>query len=159
MIEDGTLKPDMKVSSENEIIAKYQVSNTTARKVLLELEEAGLVSRIKGKGTFVQGEKVERSVTRIFGFTKYMIEAGHGPSTKLLGIESFKGGNDDCINHQTYEINDTVIKIIRLRFADNIPMMHEERFISTKLCPNIDNKNLEESLYDIYEKDYGHVLT
>ncbi|MCK5731805.1 MAG: GntR family transcriptional regulator [Tenericutes bacterium] len=159
LIKDGTLKPDMKVPSENEIISKYKVSNTTARKVLLELENEGLVSRVKGKGTFVQGGIVERSVSRILGFTKNMIESGHVPSTKLIETELLPDGYSDCINNKTYTITDPVVRIMRLRFSDDIPMLLEERYISAKLCPGIESQNLEGSLYDIYENNYNHKLT
>ena len=40
-IRSGQLKPGMKVPSENEIIQKYGVSNTTARRSLQEIEAAG----------------------------------------------------------------------------------------------------------------------
>ncbi len=159
LIKDGTLKPEMQVPSENEIIAKYGVSNTTGRKVLLELENEGLVVRIKGKGTFVQHKIVERSATRILGFTKNMIEAGHLPSTKVLETELIEEGYKDCINHQMYEMSNPVIRIKRLRFADDIPMMLEDRYISAELCPDISSKDLEVSLYEIYNKSYGHFLT
>jgi DNA-binding GntR family transcriptional regulator len=34
-------------------------------------------------------------------------------------------------------------------------MMFEKRYISTQLCPKLSQKDLEGSLYEIYEKDYG----
>jgi len=38
-------------------------------------------------------------------------------------------------------------------------MMRETRYISLKLCPDIQRRNLEQSLYTIFEKDYGLHLT
>ncbi len=158
LIQKGVLEPNMKVPSENEIIAKYGVSNTTARKALLELEHEGFVSRVRGKGTFVQNGIVDRSVTRILGFTKHMIEAGHIPATKLLETELLNSGYSDEINHQQYEISNNVCRIKRLRFADDVPMLLEERFISTDLCPDIEEQNLESSLYNLYREKYKHQL-
>ncbi len=45
-------------------------------------------------------------------------------------------------------------KIHRLRFADDIPMMIEVRYISMQFCPNIEKHDFEKSLYDIFEKEY-----
>ncbi|MHC4464189.1 MAG: GntR family transcriptional regulator [Planctomycetota bacterium] len=84
-IQNGELQPGMKVPSENEIISKYKVSNTTARKILHEMEAAGWAIKIKSKGTFVRTKNVERTVTRILGFTKNMIEAGFTPATFYPG--------------------------------------------------------------------------
>ncbi|HSU54812.1 MAG TPA: GntR family transcriptional regulator, partial [Candidatus Dormibacteraeota bacterium] len=86
MIQSGSLGPGKPVPSENDIIEKYQVSNTTARKALHELEKEGWVNRVKGKGTFVRDFTVVRAINRIFGFTKNMLEAGRKPSTRLIGF-------------------------------------------------------------------------
>jgi len=48
-IESGDLQPGDKIPSENELIAKYNISNTTARKSLQEIELRGWASRIKGR--------------------------------------------------------------------------------------------------------------
>ena len=38
-------------------------------------------------------------------------------------------------------------------------MMKETRYISLQLCPDIQRRNLEHSLYSIFERDYGLQLT
>ena len=153
-INKGQFNPGMRLPSENEIIKNYHVSNTTARKVLSELENRGYATRIKGKGTFVRAKKVDRTVTRILGFSKNMIEAGYKPSTKHINSTIIKSGFSKTINGRWYNIKGPVCKIERLRFADDIPMMFEKRYISLDLCPNICGKNLERSLYDVYEESY-----
>ncbi len=155
MIQQGKIVPGALVLSENEIIEKYKVSNTTARKTLHELEKAGWVTRIKGKGTFVRNNTVERPVTRIFGFTKNMIEAGRKPSTKLLGFHLRENDRVLNLNGRDYVLKGPYCEIERLRCADGIPMMKETRFISTQLCPGIQKRNLEQSLYSIFERHYN----
>src|SRR4030067_663277 len=135
-IQKGELLPGMRVLSENEIINKYKVSNTTARKVLHEIENKGWVTRIKGKGTYVRTKEVERSVTRILGFTKNMLEAGFNPSTKVLDAKLLKDGYSQTVNGRCYSIKGPVYKIKRLRFANDMPMMLEERYISMAFCPD-----------------------
>lgn len=143
------------VPSENEIIEKYRVSNTTARKALHELEKAGWVTRIKGKGTFVRSNIVERSINRIFGFTKNMLEAGRKPSTKLIGFHLRDDDHSRTINGRQYTLKGPFCEIERVRFADGVPMMKETRYISLRFCPDIHRQNLEHSLFNIYEKNYG----
>ena len=153
-INNGDLQPGMQVPSENEIIREHNVSNTTARKALQEIVNAGYAYRVKGKGTFVQKTGIERSVTRILGFSKNMIEAGMAPSTRLLESTTLKEGYSQLMNGRKYTMPGPVQKIRRLRYGDNTPMMLEIRYISLALCPGIDSKNLEQSLYQIYESDY-----
>ena len=154
-IRKGTLVPGMRIPSENEIIANYNVSNTTARKVLSELETSGYATRVKGKGTYVKARQIDRTVTRILGFSKNMLEAGYTPATKLLNSEIVVSGHSMTINGRWYILKGPVLKIERIRYADDIPMLFEKRYISLKLCPDINKKNLSKSLYDLYEKSYG----
>jgi GntR family transcriptional regulator len=154
-IRSGRLKPGMQISSENEIIRKYGVSNTTARRSLQEIERAGWGTRIKGKGTFVRQRNVQRSATRILGFTRNMIEAGYQPSTKVLDARKVTKGYSALINGRRYIMPGPVYKIHRLRFADDIPMMLEVRYISMEFCPDIASQDFRGSLYEIYQKHFG----
>jgi GntR family transcriptional regulator len=158
-IQTGALSPGSPVPSENEIIEKYQVSNTTARKALLELEKEGWVTRVKGKGTYVKDQTVVRSINRIFGFTKNMIEAGRKPATKLTGFHLRNSDHKQTVNGREFTLKGPFCEIERIRYADGIPMMKEMRYISLGLCPDIHRKNLEHSLYDIFAKNYGIHLT
>jgi GntR family transcriptional regulator len=159
LIQSGKLPVGALVPSENELIQRYKVSNTIARKALQEAEIAGWVVRIKGKGTFVRQQRVDRSVTRILGFTRNMREAGRTPSTKLIRVLVHKGGHQLAINGRLYVLRGPVCQIERVRYADGVPMMRENRYIALASCPGIEKKPLEGSLYDIYEKDYGLQLT
>jgi GntR family transcriptional regulator len=159
MIQRGTLSPGSPVPSENEIIEKYRVSNTTARKALHELEKESWVTRVKGKGTFVRDYTVVRAINRIFGFTKNMIEAGRKPATKLVGFHLRNTDHTQTINGRAYTLKGPFCEIERIRYADGIPMMKETRYISLQLCPEIHRRNLEQSLYTIFERDYGIHLT
>jgi GntR family transcriptional regulator len=157
-ITAGKLVPGMRVPSENQIISHYRVSNTTARKALLELERAGWAVRIKGRGTVVKDGPVTRSATRIMSFTRNMIEAGFTPSTRVLSQEIVKSYSA-IINGRRYHMKSPVCRIERLRFGNSIPMMVEVRYISCALCPGIEKLDLSHSLYELYEKRYGLSLT
>jgi GntR family transcriptional regulator len=159
LIRAGKLAPGMRIPSENEIIEKYGVSNTTARKALQELTANRWVVKIKGKGTFVHGKDVVRSVDRILSFTRNMTEAGIKPSTKVLHTSVLKKGYSAMINGRRYSMDGPVFKLHRLRFGDDVPLMLEVRYISLDLCPGIDKLSLSGSLYDIYHEKYGHELS
>lgn len=159
LIEAGKLSPKAFVPSENEIIAKYKVSNTTARKALHELEKGGWVTRVKGKGTIVRDQTVVRAINRIFGFTKNMLEAGRKPTTKLTGFRLHDADHTQTINGREFTLKGPFCEIDRIRYADGIPMMSETRYISLQLCPDIQRRDLEHSLYKLYEKEYGVRLT
>src|SRR5438067_9706532 len=103
-IQGGAIVAGSPVPSENDIIAKYRVSNTTARKALHELEKESWVTRVKGKGTFVRDYTVVRAINGIFGFTKNMIEAGREPATKLVGFHLRNTDHTQTINGRSYTL-------------------------------------------------------
>ena len=54
LVESGELGPGEALPSEAALSAQYQVSRGTARHALAELEGAGLVDAVHGKGRFVR---------------------------------------------------------------------------------------------------------
>jgi len=56
-INRGELRPGDRFPSENEIIATYGVSSTTARRALYDLTREGFLIRVRGKGSFVADQR------------------------------------------------------------------------------------------------------
>lgn len=158
-IRSGKIVPGEKILSENEIIKHYNVSNTTARKVLLEIEKEGWVIKVKGKGTFVKETTIDRSASKILSFTKNMRQSGLTPTTRLLNSEIIYHPVSNIISSRKYTLQPPSFKITRLRFANDIAVMKEDRYISMKYCPEIEKLNMEDSLYDIYKERFGLVIS
>ncbi len=57
MIQEGDFKPGQRIGPETELAKKLSVSRSTLRIALGNLEEKGLIERIRGKGTFVSQNK------------------------------------------------------------------------------------------------------
>lgn len=60
LVEDiinGTYKENDQLPTELELSEKYNVSRITSKRALTELETIGLISRTRGKGSFVKKEK------------------------------------------------------------------------------------------------------
>jgi GntR family transcriptional regulator, N-acetylglucosamine utilization regulator len=162
-IRSGELAPGVQAPSENEIIREDGVSNTTARKALANLEQLGYATRIKGRGTFVRQRDVVRSATKILSFSANMRQSGRVPSTKILKTAEFTEGSEAVremvIAGRRYTMHAPMSRIQRLRFGDDEPILLEERFISSALCPGLLQHDLTGSLYGIYESVYGLQLT
>lgn len=60
-IESGELRPGELVPSEAALVAQYGVARGTARQALVELQGAGLIDAVHGKGRFVR-EQTDRDV-------------------------------------------------------------------------------------------------
>lgn len=158
-IQSGVLEPGMRVPSENEIRDMYDVSNTTARKALQDLEVQGYAERQKGRGTFVRERTLPRPANKILSFTANMRQAGRTPRTTVLYTGLISTGYTIRLMGKVIEMREPAYKIHRLRFADDIPVLLEVRYISRELCPDIDKQPLGESLYDVYHDQYQLNLT
>ena len=163
-IESGEFQPGDKVPSENELIEMYCVSNTTARKSLLEVELQGWAKRIKGKGTFVLNRSEDRHLTRVLGpfhavkesFNDNLIREGFTPKNIVLEKTILDDGISSNINNHHYIIKGPVLKIHRLRYADEVLLKDETRYISLTLCPKINMYDLDNrSLISMYENIYN----
>lgn len=160
-IETGELLPGDQVPSENELIRNYKISNTTARKSLLEIEHRGYAKRIKGKGTFVLNRTAQHQLTRTLGsitstrkgFDESLRAEGFEPKNIILEKIILNDGISSSVLGGNYIIDGPVLKIRQLRYADDILMKDETKYISLTLCPYI-NKKPTESYYKLYEEEY-----
>lgn len=161
-IRQNELLPGDKVPSENELINTYNISNTTARKCLLEIESKGWARRIKGKGTFVLNRTEEHQLLRTLGsidstrkgFHESLKAEGFTPKNIIIEKTVLNDGVSSDIMGKHYIIEGPVLKIHQLRYADDILMKDETKYISMKLCPRVDRLPTEISHFHIYENEY-----
>lgn len=161
-IESGELQAGDKVPSENELIKTHKISNTTARKSLLEVELNGWATRIKGKGTYVLNRSEDRHLTRVLGsfmavkesFNDNLIKEGFSPKNIILEKIVIENGISSNINGRHYIIEGAVLKIHRLRFGNDALLKDETRYISMTCCPKINILDMEDAFIKIYEDKY-----
>lgn len=161
-IKAGELLPGDQIPSENELIKNYKISNTTARKILLDIESKGWAKRIKGKGTFVLNRTLKHQLIRTIGsleatrrgFHDYLIAEGFTHKDIILEKTILKDGISSEISNKHYIIEGPVLKIHLLRYANEIVMKDEVKFISLTLCPKIDRFSTEKSYFKTYEDIY-----
>jgi len=161
-IKSGELLPGDKIPSENELIKNYKVSNTTARKSLLEIENRGWAKRIKGKGTFVLNRTVDHHLIRTLGsiyatrrgFHESLLAEGFKPHDLVLEKTILDDGISSEIGGKHFILEGPVLKIHQLRYADDEIIKDEIKYISLKLCPKINKMPTEISYFKVYEDTY-----
>jgi len=130
----------------------------------LEVETKGWANRIKGKGTFVLNRFEDKHITRALGvfnavresFDDKLRKEGFIPKNVILEKNIIDEGISTKINHKHYIMKGPVLKIHRLRYADDILLKDELRYISLTLCPKINMRDLDGiSLMTTYEQDYN----
>ena len=150
----GVYKEGDLIPSEREFSNNYELSSTTIRRALNDLVQENFLDRKAGKGTFVRRRKVKRDLRKVLGFTKNMTEMGLTPTTKVL---SQKVVTPNAFARERLRLEKTakVVRLERLRLADDVPMMLETRYIRTDMCPGIEKEELSSSLWRTFEDKYG----
>lgn len=166
-IKAGELLPGDKVPSENELIQKFGVSNTTARKSLQLIESEGYAQRIKGKGTFVLNKTEDHHLVRILGsidstrrgFDELLKVEGFQPKTVVLEKTILEHGVSTEISGKHYIMEGPILKVHQLRYADDLLLKDETKYISIKLCPKINMLSTDLSYFKVYEDKYHHKIS
>ena len=144
------------LSSESDLCRKYSVSRTVVRQALDEMERDGLVLKVKGKGTFVTGRKLNTSfVQHSLGFYESMVNAGHSVRSRVLASELTEC-SVSLASVLGLNIGDEVIRFDRVRSVDDRPVLVVRATLVSRMFPGFTNLDLtDRSLYQVMQDEYG----
>lgn len=159
LINKGILKENDKLPSERELCEDYEVSRTTARQAVTELERKGYIFKVHGKGTFVSPKVYKQQLLKFYSFTEEMKKINKKPSSKILSFKMIKV--DSKIRKKLNILNDSnIYKITRLRLADEEPIMIETTYLPLDRFTNLTEDTLRKSpMYDIFREVYSVNIT
>jgi len=145
------------IPTEEEFCDAYQVSRSTVRQALKALVDDGLLARVRGKGTFVSEQKLRRRMESVYSFSHEIKAAGMTPSSRIVLFRRIKAHREVAkILFNDYDCDDEVFYIIRIRMADDIPLLMETVFIPVHIIPELTEAKLQgNSLYDILRDMVG----
>ena len=132
-IQQGLLKENEQILTEKELSAKYNVSRITVRKAIEILSDEDLLTSKQGMGTFVTGKRLVRSLNTLMSFSQNCIQNGQKPGTKFLSADIVDAMPND-LKYLHLQEGDKVIRIFRLRYCDDVPVMLEENHFSRKFA-------------------------
>lgn len=154
-VRNGDLKPGDLVPSERELSERYGVSRMTARQSIVELTHEGLLYRRQGKGTFVAWPKIAQQLTALTGFTEDIRARGQRPGTRLLEVGMAPVDGNAALRLQV-PTGQRVVRLSRVRLADDEPLALEESLISFFGCEQLLEADLvATSLYGLLESRFG----
>ena len=87
-IETGIWPVHSKIPDEITLAEEFQVSRGTLRKALKEARQQGLLTQIRGKGTFVVSQQIEHPIgSSLISFSESMKQQGLSFKTVVLKKE------------------------------------------------------------------------
>lgn len=158
-IEDEELKPGETIASERELIEKFNLSRTTVRKAIDILVNEGLLTKVQGKGTFVQKKKMDDGLIKLTSCTESIKKMGLSPSRKLLS-SSVIPVTKSIATHMQIHSKEKLFKLERVLYGDNVPINITTSHTVYKYVQGIEEYDFEkESLYNIIENKFNIKIT
>ncbi len=152
--------PGEQIPGEKELCEMYGISRTVVRQALRELELDGIITRRKGKGTFISEPKIsEGLIQKLTGFYQDMVERGLNPVTRVLH-QNVVCANEKVARFLNIQSDTEVIDIQRLRYINDEPIQLVTSYVPYHIYPPLATVDLtNRSLYDFLEKEGGIFLT
>ncbi len=158
-IANGELKPGDLLPPEEELCVQYGVSRGTVRHALGKLAQAGMISREPGRGTFVNATGNHSLYFTLAGFVEDLRRQGYEPRTRLLQSRIIPAPKE-VQRRLRLRPRTPTIHIVRLRLANDRPVLYETRYLAQQLCPDLINQDLENvSIHNLLIQHYHIPLT
>lgn len=160
-ITAGAFAPGDQFLTERELADEFRISRATANKVLSALVSEGWLEFRKGKGTFVRAPRLDTDLRRLESFTERVRLAGRVPRTVVTRFERIYGRDlpPTAAEAFTPPPDEGFFAVERVRYADDQPMILEERWIPTSHCPELTAEELTGSWYEILLHHYELTIT
>jgi GntR family transcriptional regulator len=119
-IASGELGPGERLPTEHEYARDFGVSIAPVRQALLDLADAGLVVRHKGRGTFVQGSRLEEEIDLLTSFTDSIRRRGMAVRIQVL-LQEEAAAPPDVAGQLGLRPGAPVVHLQRLAWIDTEP--------------------------------------
>ncbi len=133
--------------TDNELIGQYNVSRHTVREAVRHLQDEGIVSRERGRGTFVTGPTVEQATGAIYSLFRSIESRGLEQRSEVLDLSV---GTD---THAAAELglrsNANLVRLERLRLVESHVLAHDTAWLPAAIArPLLEVDFTHTALYD-----------
>jgi len=156
-LESGEWRPGQVIPSEQELAARFNVSQGTVRKAIDEMAADNILVRRQGRGTYVASHTDPR---QMFRFLRLVPEEGDllvHPKSIPVDCRRAKAGQD-AARRLGIRAGASVIILRRVLQFDGKPIVGDEIYLPEEICPGLNMEMLQvwnSSLYSLFETRFG----
>ncbi len=126
--------PNSKIPSENELLAKLNVSRMTVNRALRELTADGYLERVQGVGTFVAGEKPQTALLKIKSIAEDIKDRGGVHTSEVILLREEK--SDPELSQKFGLVSGSILyHSIIIHYDGDIPIQLADRYINPDIAP------------------------
>jgi GntR family transcriptional regulator len=150
------LLPGERLGSERALAESLSVARSALRGALEYLEQRGEIRRAMGRsgGVFVSDGRIERNLNTIQGVPDLLRYQGFTSSTEVIRAGLATAGPAERRHLQLGE-GESVIRLLRRRDADGVPLSLDAMSLPTRLFPGWLQLDLTSSVYQLMSAHYG----
>ncbi|WP_162707512.1 UTRA domain-containing protein [Brucella anthropi] len=133
-IETEEWPANFQVPSEGDLAVEFDVSQLTVRRALRELQTAGVLIRVQGRGTFVLGPRIQCAVFELPNISDEIASSGGAHTCQVLVHTTLS--QDNPARNILQLSPDAVVYYSRfLHLEDGTPIQLEERYVNAAEAP------------------------
>ncbi|MGX7013205.1 GntR family transcriptional regulator [Vagococcus silagei] len=151
-IANGYWNVGDRLPSERELSEVFGVSRMTLRQAIQTLADEGILERKVGSGTYVARKKVKETMIGTTSFSKIVSAQGSVPSSKTMSYFVTKPSSSE-MERLNIGKDEEIIKMERIRYADDIPICFEVASIPYHIIQDFDKHEITQSLYTVLDKN------
>ena len=155
-IREGRFKPGDRLPSEPELAIQLGVSRNSLREALKSLEDAGLIVRHHGRGTFITESKplVEGGIERLVSLMDFVSDHGRVPGSRLARFDMMPA-DSEIIKRLNLEGPVEVVLIETVKTADGQPVALCRDYIPMCFLKDpVDPEAIQYSIFDGLMKEH-----
>ena len=154
-INNGTLKANDKLPTEEAICKTFDISRIVVRQAYTDLLKEGRIVRGRGRGTFVKGmDDNSIFMHQVLSFQEEMIIMNRKPSVQVID-SSLKPYEPRLFRELNLDEGQHCFHLSRVRYADNVPYTYIENNVLIDRFPGLEAYDFTTcSLYQILQTDY-----
>ena len=155
-LEAGEWKPGEVILSENQLAARYKVSQGTVRKAIDELAAENLLVRRQGKGTFVAAHIETHTQFRFLRLTPIEGEQRY-PESIVIECRRVRAPAE-IARLLDLRAGDSAVLIKRVLSHGGVPFVLDEIWLPGAIFKGLTAERLTESkvpLYSLFESEFG----
>jgi len=137
----GTLRPGDRLPSESALIARFGVSRITVRQAIAELQSAGLVQTINGKGSYVTRPGRGEANGPLVGILEAMRKRGYHARGQMLSHRRLKATRE-VARELEVPVGTPVGAVTVLRYRDDVPFVVGTTWCATGVAERLAAQDL-----------------
>ena len=155
-LESGEWRPGQAIPSEQELAARFSVSQGTVRKAIDEMAADNLLVRKQGKGTYVASHNDPRA---LFRFLRLVPVDGELSSPQSIPLDCWRAkAGQEASRMLAIEAGAPIIIVRRLLKFASKPVVIDEIYLPGEVFQGLTAETLQGwngSLYSLFESRFG----